>query len=110
MTTTEKLLKLEIEKYKLMTLEDVNPNMKDSWNCWIKDNYKNQLGLRKIKIISIAMRRLTNAFSCEEVIKFYNSFGLDDDSVNDIEEKIIEYHALRGEELKQNIIKKSDKK
>ena len=104
---------MEIEeknKYKKMGLIDVKDDLKKEWLNYVKENSKFDYTFIKIKLTAISMRRLSNAFTCNQIREFLNDCMINDEFINEIEENICYFHKTRSEEysrfMKKIFIKK----
>mgnify|MGYP003318717080 CR=1 FL=1 len=88
----------ENNKYKNMGLLDIKEELKNEWLNYFKDNQKDEYSFIKIKLTAICMRRLSNAFTCNQIRDFLNDCLINDEIINEIEENICYFHKSRSEE------------
>lgn len=88
----------EKNRYKKMGIDDTKEELKIDWLKYVKENSNDDINFIKVKLTAIAMRRLSNAFSCEKIFEFINGFLLPKDLQKEIEENISYFHKSRGEE------------
>ncbi|MBE6140152.1 MAG: hypothetical protein E7172_01265 [Firmicutes bacterium] len=104
------MIKEEKDKYKIMGLSDIKEELKKDWLNYVKDNSTNELSFIKVKLTAISMRRLSNAFTCNQIRIFLNDCMINDQTINEIEENICYFHKSRSEEylnfMSKNFIKK----
>ncbi len=86
-------------KYKKMGFDETKDELKNEWLNYFSNNSKTDLDFIKIKLISICMRRLSNGFTCEQIICFLKQFPLTEEQYKEIIENISYFHKFRSEEF-----------
>ena len=88
----------EKKKYKMMGYIDTKEDLKKEWLKYVKGNSKDELNFIKVKLTAICMRRLSNAFSCENINEFLSKIPISSEFINEIEDNICYFHKSRSEE------------
>lgn len=86
-------------KYRKMGFDETKDNLKKEWLNYTACNSKSEVDFIKVKLTSICMRRLSNGFTCEQILNFLKNFPITQSQYQEIIENISYFHRFRNEEF-----------